>query len=59
MVIAVEMEILRETKNVWGQKMLVGISWDLLWIPFAAALLFIIIHFALRFNRRKRYTANR
>ena len=48
------MDILRETKNVWGQKMLVGISWDLLWIPVAAAFAFIVVHLLLRFTRRRR-----
>jgi len=46
------MELLRETKNVWGQKMLVGVSWDLLWIPVAAAILFIFVHLIFRTVRR-------
>lgn len=48
-----EMELLRETKNVWGQKMLVGVSWDLLWIPVAAALAFLVLHFLNRLRRRR------
>jgi len=47
-------EILRYAKSAWGQKMLVGVSWDLLWIPFAAAILVIAVHLAVRYRRRKR-----
>ncbi len=48
-----ELEWLRHTKNAWGQKMLVGVSWDLLWIPVAAAAVVIVIHLVLRRRRSK------
>jgi formate dehydrogenase subunit gamma len=38
------MELFRYTRNVWGQEMLVGMSWELLWVPVAAALGFIVAH---------------
>jgi len=38
------MELFRYTRNVWGQEMLVGMSWELLWVPVAAALAFIFLH---------------
>ena len=46
------MEILRYTKDVFGQKMLVGVSWDILWVPLALAALVIILHQILRAGRR-------
>lgn len=48
------MELLRYTKDVFGQKMLVGVNWELLWIPVAAAGLVIVVHFLLRARRRAR-----
>jgi len=48
-----EWELLRHTKNAWGQKMLVGVSWDLLWVPVIAALLVIAVHLLLRYRRRR------
>jgi hypothetical protein len=42
------MELLRFSKNVWGQEMLLGMSWDLLWIPAAAAFAVILLHQAIR-----------
>jgi len=38
------MELLRFTKDMFGQKMLVGINWELLWLPVAAALAVIALH---------------
>ena len=30
------MEIFRVTRNAWGQEVLEGVSWDLLWVFFLA-----------------------
>jgi len=38
------MEILRVAKNAWGQEVLVGVSWDLLWWFVGASLVFIVVH---------------
>jgi formate dehydrogenase subunit gamma len=38
------MELFRVTKNAWGQEILVGISWDLVWVFLAAAGLFVVLH---------------
>lgn len=46
------MELFRLTKNVWGQEMLLGISWDLLWVPVAAAIGVILIHQIIRVTMR-------
>ncbi|MGI9492389.1 MAG: hypothetical protein ACR2QF_08330 [Geminicoccaceae bacterium] len=46
------MEVLRYTKDVFGQKMLVGVSWDVLWVPVALAGVVIILHQILRARRR-------
>ncbi len=42
------MELFRFSKNVWGQEMLLGMSWDLLWVPVAAAFAWIAAHQLLR-----------
>ena len=52
------MEFLRHSKDAWGQKMLVGVSWDLLWIPIVAAFAVIVVHFALRYWRNKARNKN-
>lgn len=38
------MEILRVSKNQWGQEVLEGVSWDLLGIFFGVAVMFIVGH---------------
>lgn len=38
------MEIFRYTSNAWGQRMLEGMSWDLLWLFAGAGLAFIVFH---------------
>jgi hypothetical protein len=38
------MELVRVTKNAWGQEVLVGISWDLAWVFLGAAALFVVLH---------------
>jgi hypothetical protein len=45
------MEILRYTKDVFGQKLLVGVSFELLWVPVALAAAVIICHQILRARR--------
>ena len=48
------LELVRVSRNVWGQKMLLGVSWDLLWVPVAAAAVFIVLHQLFRFAKSKR-----
>ena len=38
------MDVLRYTRNVWGQEVLEGISWDLIPVFVGAAILFISAH---------------
>ena len=49
-----DLEVLRFTKNVWGQEMLLGVSWDLMWVPVAAAAAFIVLHQIIRFAKSRR-----
>ncbi len=42
------MELLRISKNAWGQEVLIGISWDLIPVFFWAAVLFIVAHILYR-----------
>jgi len=45
------MELLRFSKNVWGQEMLLGMSWDYLWLPVAGAILSILVHQCIRLKK--------
>jgi hypothetical protein len=38
------MEILRYKSDAWGQRVLEGASWDLIWVFVAAGLAFIVFH---------------
>ena len=38
------MELLRVSRNAWGQETLAGLSWDLLWVFVGAAIAFIVVH---------------
>ena len=38
------MEILRTAQNPWGQDVLVGIGWDLVWWAVAASVVFVVGH---------------
>ena len=38
------MEILRYKSDAWGQRILEGASWDLIWVFAAAAVIFIVFH---------------
>lgn len=42
------MDILRYTRNAWGQEALEGISWDLIPLFVGAGLLFIVLHLAYK-----------
>ena len=45
--------LFRYSSNPWGQRVLEGVSWDLLWVFFSAGLLFICLHLIyLRIIRR-------
>lgn len=46
------MEPLRYQQDVFGQKLLVGVNWDLLWLPVAAAGATIVLHLILRSLRK-------
>lgn len=48
------MELLRFTTDVYGRKLLVGVDWDVLWVPVALAGAVIIVHQILRARRRAR-----
>lgn len=39
-----DMEFFRVSRNAWGQEVLIGASWDPLWLFVAAGVLFIIVH---------------
>jgi hypothetical protein len=38
------MELVRTSRNVWGQEVLQGMSWDLIGLFFAAGLAVIVAH---------------
>ena len=38
------MEFFRYRSDAWGQRILEGMSWDLLWVFVGAAVLFIVFH---------------
>jgi hypothetical protein len=42
------MELFRISRNVWGQEILQGMSWDLLPVFFGAGAVFIICHMIYR-----------
>ena len=48
------MEFLNYKQDVFGQKALVGVNWDLLWLPVAAATVVIVLHLLLRLRKRAR-----
>lgn len=51
------LSLFRYSKNAWGQQVLEGVSWDLLWLFFGAGLLFICLHLIylriVRISRRR------
>lgn len=38
------MEFFRYRSDAWGQRVLEGVSWDLLWVFIGAAVVFIVCH---------------
>ncbi len=38
------MEWLRVSRNPWGQEVLQGVSWDLLWLFVGAGVAFVVVH---------------
>lgn len=40
------MELLRHRSNAWGQQVLEGVSWELVWVFVAAGFVFIVVHAA-------------
>ncbi len=44
MVLGKLMEIVRYKSDAWGQRILEGASWDLIWVFAAAAVVFIVCH---------------
>lgn len=46
------MELLRHTQDAFGRRMLVGVNWDTLWLPVAAAAAVIVLHLVVRARRR-------
>lgn len=45
------MQLWRSADNPWGQEVLIGISWDLMWAAVIAAVLFLVVH-AIWFRTR-------
>ena len=52
-----KMEILRYKSDAWGQRILEGASWDLIWFFVAAAVVFIVFH-AIYTHRKLRPQRN-
>ena len=46
------MELLRFNQDVFGQKMLVGMNWEVLWVPVAAAAGVILLNLLFRVIRK-------
>jgi hypothetical protein len=46
------MQILNYKQDVFGQNMLVGVNYDLLWLPVVAAAVVIGLHVLLKLLRR-------
>jgi hypothetical protein len=47
-------DLLRTTRNAWGDEALEGVSWDLLPVAFGIAVVFILGHLAWRALRRRK-----
>lgn len=45
------MEWFRRERNPWGQEILIGLSWDLVWVAVAAGVLLIVVHGLLYYWR--------
>lgn len=47
------MEFLRHRSDAWGQKVLEGVSWDLVWVFVVAGFFFIAVHVVYTSRRNK------
>lgn len=47
------MEILRTGQNPWGQDILIGIGWDLVWVAVVASAVFVVGHVVFMMTRPK------
>ncbi len=45
------MEWLRRERNPWGQEIILGLSWDLIWVAVVAGAVFILTHLVLYYWR--------
>ena len=48
------METLRTAQNPWGQDVLLGIGWDLVWLAVGASVVFVLGHMAFMMTRPKK-----
>lgn len=46
------MGVLRYTTDIYGQDLLVGVSWDLLWVPILLAAITVVLHQLMRMRLR-------
>jgi len=46
-------DLFRFTKDMFGREMLVGVNWELLWLPVSAAAVVILAHLLICAIRRK------
>jgi cytochrome b subunit of formate dehydrogenase len=47
------MDVLRTAQNPWGQDVLVGIGWDLVWLAVVASIVFVVGHMVFMMTRPK------
>jgi len=50
------MELFRRTQNPWGQDVLIGVSWDLMWLAIVLAAVFLVGHtlwYRMRFSGKE------
>src|SRR5690606_22051934 len=50
------MELFRVERNPWGQEIIIGLSWDLLWVFAAAGILFVCVDAFVRWRWPKSLT---
>ena len=53
MLVLTLMKVFEYKSNAWGQQILEGVSWNLIWFFVAAALVVIVIHVAYVARRQK------
>ena len=53
------MDILRYRSDAWGQRILDGVSFDLIWVFAGAAVLFIVFHAVYTHRKLKRVEVSR